>query len=377
MGCFNVASTCSGLSLGCNDDVLFFPLIPFSNYNKLEGGVMLPHTSYLVSNEGACIFYKPFCLPIKGKYNDYGGIEDIVEDENTAYLEEFFDMTIQEFIDGIQEGNLSHEDPEKDEILSSLSGMWENAVFYRNIINKYNNEFNLANKSDISLNNLKHLNFNIDKNKNTGDKRYHTYVSHPSYPDFFGHSDGTWTHFFHKGNTLKPVYNIKSLFQLIKSEGFDLKGIQNISDFDNLSVHELKLKLFVEKNKNLKISQSFNQNNTLEILNSFKDNIKDMSEKEIEVFKSKVFSAIELSNDRKLYNDNYYLRENKYLRYAANQNLYKQLADLMSFEQIMTSCNKIFMPTQNGEQEGNHQLHLEMTKETLKILNYKLKLGNF
>lgn len=376
MGCFNVAATCSGLSLGCGDDVLFFPLIPISSYNKLEGGVLLPHTSYLVSNEGACILYKPFCLPIKGKYNDYGGIEDIVEDENTRHLEEFFDMTIQEFVDGIQECNLSHEDPQKDEILNSLSGMWENAVFYRNMINTYNTKFNLAHESDVSLKNLKYLNFNIDKNKDTGDKRYKIYVSHPSYPEFYGHSDCTWTHFFHKGKTLNSIYNIKSLFKLIKSEGLDFKGIKNVSDFDTLSTYELKFKLLIEKNKNSKAKKPVKNDNE-ELLKLLKENKKDMSDEDFETLKERVMTIMGNSNDRELYEDSYFLENNKYLRYAATEKLYKQLADLCSFIDIMHSGNKLFMPTQNGEQEGNHQLHLEMTKEILKILNHKLKIGNF
>ena len=376
MGCFNVASTCSGLSLGCSDDIMFFPLIPISNYKKLEGGVMLPHTSYLVSNNGACIFYKPFCLPIKGKYNDYGGIEDIVEDENTKYLEEFFNISIQEFVNGIQEGDLSHVDPEKDEILNSLSGMWENAVFYRNMINTYNTKFNLAHESDVSLQNLKHLNFNIDENKDTGDKRYTTYVSHPAYPEFYGHSDGTWTHFFHKEKNLGGIYDIKSLFKIIKSEGLDLKGVKNVSDFDNLSTHELKFKLLIEKNKNLE-APKFVNNDIEELLKSLEENRKDMSDEDFEKLKSRVIAVMTDSNDRELYRDSYFLQNNKNLHYAATEKLYKQLADLCSFIDIMHSGNKLFMPTQNGEQEGNHQLHLEMTKETLKILNHKLKIGNF
>jgi hypothetical protein len=32
--------------------------------------------------------YSPATLPIFGKYNDYGGIEDIVIDDNTKLIEE-------------------------------------------------------------------------------------------------------------------------------------------------------------------------------------------------------------------------------------------------------------------------------------------------
>jgi hypothetical protein len=41
--------------------------------------------------------YEITTLPIFGKYDDYGGIEDIESDENTKLIEEHFDCTIDEF----------------------------------------------------------------------------------------------------------------------------------------------------------------------------------------------------------------------------------------------------------------------------------------
>jgi hypothetical protein len=41
----------------------------------------------------------PQSLPIFGKYNDYGGMYDIVEDDNTKLISEHFGITIQEFVD--------------------------------------------------------------------------------------------------------------------------------------------------------------------------------------------------------------------------------------------------------------------------------------
>lgn len=375
MGSFNIAATCSNLSLGSDEDVLFFPLIKTSKYKNLNVGVVLPHTSFLVSNEAACILYKPFCLPIRGKYSDYGSIEDIVEDENTKYIESFFDMSILDFVNSIQERDFSHKDPQKLKILESLSGMWENTAFYKNMVNTYNKKFNSAEKSEVSYRNLKHLNFSFDKTKNTGDSRYNIYTYHPFYPDFYGHSDGTWTHFFHKNKKLDSVYDIKSLFKLIKSEGLDFKGMKNISDFDNLSIHELTFKLLVEDNLKNENENKLNQyTEILKILEIKKDS---MTTEQYENIKSKVLETMENFSEFNSIEQGSYLKFYKTLNYAINKDLYKQLADLLSFTDVMHSCNKIFMPTQNGEQEGNHKLHLEMTKETLKILNYKLGIGNF
>lgn len=50
---------------------------------------------------------------------------------------------------------------------------------------------------------------------------------------------------------------------------------------------------------------------------------------------------------------------------------------MLSFFNIMTSVNKLLMPTQNGEQDGNHNLHKMFTEQTLDILKYKTGIGNF
>jgi hypothetical protein len=41
--------------------------------------------------------YLPFTLPIFGEYDDYGGLENIEENENTKLLEEYFGITILDF----------------------------------------------------------------------------------------------------------------------------------------------------------------------------------------------------------------------------------------------------------------------------------------
>lgn len=41
--------------------------------------------------------FVPATLPIFGKYDDYGGLENIERSQNTRYIEEFFNCTIEEF----------------------------------------------------------------------------------------------------------------------------------------------------------------------------------------------------------------------------------------------------------------------------------------
>lgn len=56
------------------------------------------HKGMIVSNEGAQAFYSPFGFPIHGRYYDYGYLEDIIEDDNTKMLEEYFNMSISNII---------------------------------------------------------------------------------------------------------------------------------------------------------------------------------------------------------------------------------------------------------------------------------------
>lgn len=69
MGCYNVACSISNISIGAGDDIVFIPLTQSKHGAKLgdrNTSLISPH----------CI-YSPVTLPIFGKYDDYGGIEDI------------------------------------------------------------------------------------------------------------------------------------------------------------------------------------------------------------------------------------------------------------------------------------------------------------
>jgi hypothetical protein len=61
-----------------------------------NGVVLLP----IKKNEssGTYLPYIPATLPIFGTYDDYGGLEDIKEDANTALIESHFGITISEFV---------------------------------------------------------------------------------------------------------------------------------------------------------------------------------------------------------------------------------------------------------------------------------------
>lgn len=48
---------------------------------------------------GSYLPYMPATLPVFGEYNDYGGMQNIEENENTKFIEEYFNCKISEFCD--------------------------------------------------------------------------------------------------------------------------------------------------------------------------------------------------------------------------------------------------------------------------------------
>lgn len=91
MGSFNVACSISHLSIGPGEKCYFIPLIR-NKYGSID------EQSNLISNEGPSYFFWPFCFPIEGEYNDYGGIENIVHNSNTKVIEEFVGITIEQLV---------------------------------------------------------------------------------------------------------------------------------------------------------------------------------------------------------------------------------------------------------------------------------------
>jgi hypothetical protein len=115
MGSYNLSCGISRLTIRCGNPVVFLPLVPNVYGEKNED----PDIEYDILNYNPFDFvYKnlvgtscnliypydyfwPLCLPIFGTYNDYGGVENIVENDTTKALEVFFEAPIQDIIDQI------------------------------------------------------------------------------------------------------------------------------------------------------------------------------------------------------------------------------------------------------------------------------------
>ena len=90
MGCFNKTSFFSHLPITCGDEIVLFVCADtYTNKYRKDDTPIGITSSGLV----------PVAMPFFGKYNDYGGIENVVDDANHQYFREKVGMGIDEFCD--------------------------------------------------------------------------------------------------------------------------------------------------------------------------------------------------------------------------------------------------------------------------------------
>lgn len=89
MGCYNRSGFFSHLPLENGDEMVAF--VCFGSRNK--------HNRFDNCPIGANSTLTPICLPIFGKYNDYGGIKDVVDDSNYVFFQDKLQISIEWLID--------------------------------------------------------------------------------------------------------------------------------------------------------------------------------------------------------------------------------------------------------------------------------------
>jgi len=82
MGSYNVSCSFSRISIKSGDSVVYIPL---EKYRYSEGFDGSSNNLYYPWD-----FYSPVTLPIFGKYDDYGAIEDIEKSKNITVIENYF-----------------------------------------------------------------------------------------------------------------------------------------------------------------------------------------------------------------------------------------------------------------------------------------------
>jgi len=101
MGSFNVACSASNISISCGDDTVLIPLKAQYSYSERNQNARIADTHMYIYPDDV---YAPALLPIRGTYDDYGRIENIIETENTKQLEKYFKTDILSIISLITDG---------------------------------------------------------------------------------------------------------------------------------------------------------------------------------------------------------------------------------------------------------------------------------
>lgn len=105
MGCFDVADGLSGITIKEGDECGLVLLNAVASYPHTSNDGRLTINPCTTAGGGnPSDLYSPYCLPIWGKYNDYGSLEDVVRDNTVIGLEKHFQTSIDKILKMIGSG---------------------------------------------------------------------------------------------------------------------------------------------------------------------------------------------------------------------------------------------------------------------------------
>lgn len=225
MGSWSVYCSISRITINSGTKCVFLPLIK-NNSGSSEYDSHIPAT-----------------LPIFGEYNDYGGIENIVRDENVELIEKMYKCTIEEFCDFLCDVRADYDDEYSDwhgkehlKPLEKFTYMWVHGQVWDFMTNYHADAYHRTGAFDMGNPELlKALGFEyIGK---SDDKRYtdhYRYTNGETVLDVV--TDGTWMHQLNDKNHY-GLYNIKDLKKLgvdtTEFEGKEEVQLHKIFSYDD------------------------------------------------------------------------------------------------------------------------------------------------
>lgn len=376
MGSFNVACSISGISISYKQEIRYLLLMP-NKYKQHQVHKLNRTNQFLYQDD----LFKPFALPIAGRYNDAGGIQDVVKDSNTEIIEARYGMSIEDIAKGIHR---------KESIYHSRSPFFDRLI---------------QNKSPFSImvanDQLALTEFGFEEKGN--------FFIHPAQPKFKVKFDTSAFHFgIYKGNQLlveKPkvtiltqvlefIYEQSGLFlgvadedQQIAAELTDMSAMfihediyTALADSENDSIREMALPSyeFREQVKQLadyliKHEEAYQK---LVAFHSDKKQVKTMKgwglpipslipRNMYEMLSTKEFRTVQAFENMPLFTEHY-----RHLFFK--EDIAELLFDFYYVKGAMRSANKMYLPAMNGEQDANHAATLNLAKITQQIVNAKV-----
>jgi hypothetical protein len=242
---------------------VLIPMVMSKNlYDNSEESIRVLGKTYMCSNDGTRLKFIPCMFPIHGEYDTYGRLKNIVEDDNTKIIEEYYGLPIQTITDIICSGR---KDDGFDDVLKNvmdssvkyeygkpvyqerykellkISGMWVHGEFYDKITSDgVKDEYdNIDLGKDIVLTALGFKKLPESSN----DKRYSKQYEKDG---LIINSDGTWINIPNEF-----VYTFKQLKSYCNKKGVEI----DITPFTERDVWEQRFD-FLLKNNNIKVKNS-------------------------------------------------------------------------------------------------------------------------
>lgn len=356
MGCFCAACGISKMTLHPGMPTALIPLVPVrgtdGKFNDQFGSPMI------ISNEGSKAFFRPLTLPIFGKYDHYGRIDNIIEDANTRAIEKYFDMSIDDFVEVIcGRGETNDKFPDR------ICGMFVHADIYKHMAhnpidewgepyNAYTNKYSLP---DFVLEDLGFVKGEKDETK----QRYNVPFRHPKIPCSIW-SDGEWKHSFYR-NKDESIHGLCGLVKFLEKYNFYIPP--EIFNYKKIPVAELEYReALIGRNKYKKLY----------------DELIGLADKEADDIKQR-----QLRRDAK----DFLIDTNFFFRFAdrydtdnstmdiygnlidVNNNEFRQLfVDYKTFELQMHMVNSLYFPTYCGLQDGCDEATIALNNKVNDIL---------
>lgn len=211
MGSFNVACSISHVSINSGDPIVFIPL----EVSKYPTGKIGDNNLYLLY---CSAFYSPACFPLKGEYDDYGGIEYIEKDDALKFAEEWYKLPIEK----IWETRDDIEDHPKN----ITTGMFIHREVYEMLLNTQIDELGRKRFGQFCLRNKLSLSYDYDAACEEVLKQKKDYDENDYPKELYGE---TLNHpfRFQESNTMKAIAYHCLLNKIMKDSLIDLILLQD------------------------------------------------------------------------------------------------------------------------------------------------------
>lgn len=349
---FNVSCGISNLGISYGSEARFIILLP-----KKSPALLPTISTMLYCNDS----FNPAALPVKGKYNEYGGLMDVVKDTNVLALESRYDLPIEDII----------------HIISSVRGVEDSMSLLYKYFATHKEE--MMGQSDYLGDKLLAVGFEeetegvyvLDKFPDIKIK-----ILRDSMFAILRHDEKVKT-----VGAGKPFKNVQQFYQ--EDKGYNI----NVSPENQLKVQELSMMagMFVKEEiyqhlanpleVNLRSEYCMLEEEAISHYDSLLEQIKTFNEdtKGLDSYqKMKLDMSNPLSNFRR--EMNLIIRElidvslfsKLYDHLLTEEDLKREILDFFFFKQSMYSLNKFYFPTMNGE-GGNNRGTKSLAELTAKL----------